>query len=519
MPGSLPTSKADPQERLEVTVLLRHRAASDFRAAADKLHRREPAPERMGRHRFADTFGSDPQDAALVSAFARQYGLAVVHHAVARRTMILSGTVEQFSAAFGVDLQTFQFADGTYRGRVGSVHLPSDLQGVVQAVLGLDNRPQARSHLRIRPSDAPASASYTPVEVAALYGFSGGGGVGETIGIIELGGGFAPSDLRSYFATLGVTAPRVSAVSVDHAKNLATGSASGPDGEVMLDIEIAGAIAPGAKIVVYFAPNTDAGFIDAVTTAIHDEKNAPSVISISWGSPESAWTQQAQTAFDQALQAAAMLGVTVCVASGDNGSTDGANDGHEHVDFPASSSYALACGGTAIAASGGTITSEVVWNDAGGGASGGGESAIFDLPAWQSGLQLTLASGVARPLEKRGVPDVAGDAAPGSGYVVRVDGADAVFGGTSAVAPLWAALIARANAVAGRALGFVNPTLYANRTAFRDVISGDNDAYTATLGWDACTGLGTPAPEVFQIPAAPEPVVANAERRTLLARR
>jgi len=156
----------------------------------------------------------------------------------------------------------------------------------------------------------------------------------------------------------------------------------------MLDIEVVGAIAPQATIAVYFAPNTDAGFLDAVTTAIHDTANKPSVISISWGGPESSWTQQALTAFDSAFEAAAAVGITVCVASGDNGSSDGVADGADHVDFPASSPHALACGGTSLQVSGNAITVESVWNDgAQGGSGGGGVSASFALPPWQAGLE------------------------------------------------------------------------------------------------------------------------------------
>ena len=256
----------------------------------------------------------------------------------------------------------------------------------------------------------------------------------------------------------------MSAIGVDHGKNAPTGDAGGPDGEVMLDIEVAGAVAPKAKIAVYFAPNTDAGFLDAITTAIHDTRRKPTIVSISWGGPESSWTAQSLTAFDSAFQDAAALGVTVLVASGDNGSTDGVDDGAQHVDFPASSPHVTGCGGTRLTASGTTaITSEVVWNEgADGGAGGGGVSAAFDLPSWQTHLQVRAAGGAASPLTKRGVPDVAGDADPQSGYRVRVDGQDAVFGGTSAVAPLWAGLIARINAKAGMSAGFLNPAvLYA----------------------------------------------------------
>ena len=169
--------------------------------------------------------------------------------------------------------------------------------------------------------------SFTPAEVATLYGMPPGTGRGETIALIELGGGYAASDLRAYFGELGLPVPAVNAVSVDGARNAPTGDPNGPDGEVLLDIEVAGAVAPEARIVVYFAPNTDKGFLDAIASAIHDHARTPSVISISWGGPESAWTKQALHAYDQAFQDAAALGVTVCCASGDSGSGDGVEDG------------------------------------------------------------------------------------------------------------------------------------------------------------------------------------------------
>jgi kumamolisin len=261
----------------------------------------------------------------------------------------------------------------------------------------------------------------------------------------------------------------------------------------MLDIEVAGAIAPAAQIAVYFSPNTDQGFLDAVTTAIHDTTNKPSVISISWGGPESSWTQQSLTAFDQAFQAAAAMGITVCVAAGDNGSSDGATDGSDHVDFPASSPYVLACGGTSIQASGNSITAETVWNDgAQGGATGGGISTFFPRPPYQEGLSAALTAGGTKPLTNRGVPDTAGDADENTGYDVRVDGSNTVIGGTSAVAPLWAGLIARINGTNGHPVGYLNPMLYQNQSAFNDITQGNNGDFAAASGWDACTGMGTP---------------------------
>jgi kumamolisin len=435
-----------------------------------------------------------------VRSFAEAQGLAVLQEHAARRTVILSGTVAQFSAALGVQLHQMSHANGTYRGRTGGIYLPAEWDGAVEAILGLDNRPQARPHFRIRRpignihrTRAAAPVSYTPPQVAALYAYPGGTGAGQCVGLIELGGGFRPADLSTYFSGLDVGAPTVTAVSVDHATNAPTGDAEGPDGEVMLDIEVVGAIAPGARIAVYFAPNTDAGFLDAITSAIHDTANSPAVISISWGGPESSWTSQAMTAMDDALQAAAAMGITVCVASGDNGSSDGVSDGASHVDFPASSPFALACGGTSLLAAQNGIASETVWNDGGeGGASGGGISSFFATPAWQSNLSAFTSAGKSVPLSMRGVPDVAGDADPDTGYSVRVDGTDTVIGGTSAVAPLWAALIARINASTGKAAGYINPQLYQNPKDLRDITSGNNGDFAARAGWDACTGLGSP---------------------------
>jgi kumamolisin len=501
MQGARSVGKADPAERLEVSVILRHRANDSLKDRAAKLATGERPDRHLSREEFAQQFGAEPADIAVVRQFAGAHRLVVVEEDAARRTVVLSGTVAQFNNAFGVDLETFEHPGGTYRGRTGAVHLPDELHGVVTAVLGLDNRPQAQPRFRTRPSRGnvhwrpalAASASFTPTELASLYGFPSGTGQGECIGIIELGGGYRTADLQKYFAELKIASPRVSAVSVDHGRNNPTGDPNGPDGEVMLDIEVAGAVAPGANIVVYFAPNTDAGFRDAVSKAVHDATNKPSVISISWGGPESSWTAQSMTAFDEALQAAAAMGVTVCVASGDDGSADGVDDGADHADFPASSSYSLACGGTNLQASGASITSERVWNNGpNGGAGGGGVSKFFALPSYQHALQVTKTQGGTQPLGMRGVPDVCGVADPQTGYEVRVDGRDTVIGGTSAVAPLWAGLIARINATKASPVGFINPALYTHTGALRDIINGNNGTFAAASGWDACTGLGSP---------------------------
>jgi kumamolisin len=267
----------------------------------------------------------------------------------------------------------------------------------------------------------------------------------------------------------------------------------------MLDIEVAGAIAPGANIVVYFAPNTGQGFLTALSSAVHDNVHNPSVISISWGGPEKDWTKQSMKAFDSACNDAALLGVTVCCAAGDSGSSDtDPPDTRANVDFPASSPHVLACGGTRLIGQNGNIADEVVWNNPGNGATGGGVSETFSLPLYQKAAHVPRS---VNPGHKkgRGVPDIAGDADPASGYVVRVDGVNAVIGGTSAVAPLWAGLIARMNQglkAKGKSVGFLTPKLYkipASAHAFRDITMGDNGDYKAKAGWDPCTGLGSPS--------------------------
>jgi kumamolisin len=499
MHGAAATGKTDPGEQLQVSVLLRRGNASGFKARVAKLGDPAATGGHLSREAFAREFGASETDIQAVRTFAASHGLTIVGEHAGRRTITLAGTVAQFNEAFSVDLQRFSYAGGSYRGRTGSIHLPEELHLCVEAVLGLDNRPAATAHFRIRPARGQAEAaaeatSYTPPQIASLYGFPAGTGAGQCVGLIELGGGETPSDLTTYLSGLGINAPpTVTVISVDSATTEPTGDPNGPDGEVMLDVEMVAAIAPQATIAIYFAPNTDAGFLDAITTAIHDTTNQPSVISISWGGPESTWTQQSLTAFDAAFQAAGTMGITVCVACGDNGSSDGVTDGGDNVDFPASSPHALACGGTSLQASGATIAGETVWNDgAQGGATGGGQSAVFAVPTWQTGLQITQTSGGSAALTMRGTPDVSGDADPQTGYNVLIDGTNTVIGGTSAVAPLWAALIALINEAGTATAGFINPKLYASPTALRDITQGNNGDFEATTGWDACTGLGSP---------------------------
>ena len=470
-------------EIIHATIVLRRRHSAAAPKSGGLSHDR--------REEYGVIHGAAASDLAAVEHFAHRHGLTVSGRHADRRMVILSGTADAMQKAFGTELAYYETTTGTrYRGRTGPITVSDSIASAVVAVLGLDNRPVAKAHFR-RRSTTGTTGSFTPTQVAQMYNFpTGVNGAGQTIGIIELGGGYTPSDLTTYFTGLGITEPNITAVSVDGGQNTPGGDA---DGEVMLDIEVAGAIAPGANIVVYFAPNTDQGFHDAIAAAAHDTVHQPSIISISWGGPEDSWTDQARTAMDAALEDAAQMGITVTVAAGDDGSSDGVNDGKLHVDFPASDPNVLACGGTKLITSDGKISSEVVWNElkSNEGATGGGISNLFAEPTYQA--HAGVPKNPETNFQGRGVPDVSGDADPNTGYAVRVDGQNTVIGGTSAVAPLWAGLIALVNQRLGKPLGFANPQLYqVPESAFRDITKGDNPAFKAGNDWDACTGLGSP---------------------------
>jgi kumamolisin len=489
----------DPQERIEVSVYLRDPAADEM--AGDLAAHAEQPGQQLSREDYILRHSARQSDIMKVARFAERHNLQVIDINAEARRFVLSGTAADLSTAFATQLHQYEHHGQHFRGRSGYLHVPDELGPIVEGVFGLDDRPQARPHFRLAsPSKAqPQDNAYSPPQLAQLYDFPVDvNGSGQCIGLIELGGGYNTQDLAIFFQQLGITQPEVVSVSVDGAQNTPAGDPNSADGEVALDIEVAGAVAPGAKIAVYFAPNTDRGFLDAITQAVHDTTNNPTILSISWGSPEVNWTKQAMTAMDKAFQTAAALGITVCVAAGDNGSSDGASDQQAHVDFPASSSYALGCGGTRLDSSAGKVVDEVVWNEsaAGEGATGGGVSAVFPLPTWQANANVPPS--INNQGSGRGVPDVAGDADPATGYLVYVDGQSMPIGGTSAVAPLWAGLLALVNQKRGKAVGYLNPYLYQNYTqlaqskALRDITSGNNGGYAAGPGWDACTGLGTP---------------------------
>jgi kumamolisin len=525
---------------IDVTVYVRARKGSQPLAAAVAALSAVPSRARrhLSRQEYAAAHGADLGDLEKVVSFASEHGLTAHDASVAQRSVHVMGKSDAMSQAFKADLKTYRLEDGTtYRGNAGPVQIPEELSGIVEAVVGFDTRPHARPHFRIaeRPgtSQAPHAAphSFNPPDLAALYNFPDGvDGSGQVIGILELtaphGSGFRLPEIRQYFQNLGLgNGPSITSVSVDGAHN---NPGTNPndrqcaDGEVALDIEVAGSIAPGSKIVVYFAPNTAQGFLDLISHAVHDTINKPTVLSLSWGGPENA-SDSTTCQIHHVLQAAARLGVTVSVASGDNGSSDDpTRSSPAQVDFPASSPFALACGGTKLTNSSAANIQEVVWNDPASGATGGGVSRIFKLPKYQSGAGVPPATDPAGPVG-RGVPDVSGDADPQTGYNIHVDGQSLVLGGTSAVAPLWAGLVARLNQKLGKSVGFLNPSLYKNPGVCFDITQGNNGDYQAGVGWDPCTGLGSPdGTSLLAALSGPAPAVSlaalRARRRAIVRR-
>jgi len=478
-PDAIRVDAAPADARIEVSLYLKSRggAAQAVAGAADP--RAALAADRATHHK---------DDIARVRRFAAEHGLEIATVEPARRLIKLSGSVAALQAAFGTQIDLYRQGDRQFRARTGMLHLPADLLPIVEAVLGLDDRPAAFA--KALPMTTPVPAGYRPNQVAALYDFpTGVTGAGQCIALIELGGGYLESDNQAAFTAMGLAVPTVVAVPIDGAAN-SPGQSAAADAEVALDLQVAGGVAPGARLAVYFAPASFAGFVDAVSAAVHDTVLRPSVISISWGVNETAWSAAARQAMDGAFQDAATLRVSVFVAAGNNLATNGAADGQLNVQYPASSPWAIGCGGTLIATEGNAIVSEVVWSDTGNGeGTGGGLSTLYPVPDFQQ---------AAHNGAGRGVPDVAGNAAQPSGYLIQVGGASKVIGGTSAVAPLWAGLAALINERATLPIGFFLADLYAAPDLLRPITEGDNKpkgtsvGYAAGPGWSACTGLGVP---------------------------
>ncbi len=475
--------------------------------------------KRLSRTEFAARHGADPKELEEVAAFAKSNGLDVLETHPARRSVVVRGTAAAMSKAFDVQLQDYDSPRGKYRGHTGAVNVPSHLAGTIQAVIGLDNRqvpaqhyssaslPNARSQ---NSEDPPNTNPLTPQQVAQLYNFPDGDGTGQTIGIYEMetsqgGAGYSVQDLTDTMNAFGggLKVPQPIDVSIDGVTNSGVS-----DGETGLDITVASAIAQGAQIAVYFTGGTSQSILHALQRMIHPDTGdpEPAILSISYGwGPDDPSTdslsEQEYTQLDQLFQDAANLSITVLVSSGDSGAFIG-DPSQAQTSYPATEPWVVACGGTTVGNINGTSFDEYVWNDTGAGgpgATGGGISARFPVPSYQSSVSLPKRNGSGQA--GRGIPDIAANASENSGYPQFIQGQEQPVGGTSAVAPLYAGMIARINANLGAPVGFINPTLYSiGSGAFRD-ISGppgptNNDfqgvtGYPAGPGWDACTGFGS----------------------------
>jgi kumamolisin len=474
--------------------------------------RRQRRPH-LQRLTLAERHGALENDMAAVDTFASRHGLKVLRAEPSRRRVVLRGRATDVERAFNTELHRARLGNRWFHVKGRAHELPLALRGAVTGVFGLDTHPVARPYFVRAPQVRPAlralalpaapQRSFTPLELARLYNFpQEADGSGQRVALVQLDGAFSEADFNAYMKALGFPSPPGVEI---QAINDAPIRSSANDFEVMLDIEIAAAIAPAAAFTLYFSQPTYRGFLDAVTAVVHDTDRRPGVLSISWGMPEDRQVdgiindegQDMRQEMDQAFRAAAALGITVVVASGDAGSSDGLGDGKPHVDFPASSPHVLACGGTRLDVRAGELQSEEAWNDGRGKATGGGVSTQFDRPDYQDGAKVPLRSDGAAG---RGVPDVCALADQRTGYSVRYQGADHVVGGSSAAAPLWAGLIARLVQVLGEPQGMLHDKLYgqaAVQAALRDITSGNNGLYTAGPGWDPCTGLGRPDGEAL----------------------
>lgn len=515
-----------PDEIIRVTVVVRSISSAEERkkAIADLSLQIPRKRKYLSRKDFIKLYGARDEDLELVKKFADDHKLRVIDSSKERRCVILSGTAQQLSDAFQVDNRTYTHEDEVYRSYPDAIQIPANLKGIIEAVLGLENRALmshhaflAAGHLAFMATGGVAARHTEVREVAEAYKFpNGANGKGQCIAIIELGGGFYEGDIKKYFRTHKLNQPKINVVEIEGARNdpadpkyvkqvlEAMGVEHGSDEldkskfahamwtiESTLDVELAGSFANAAHVVVYFAPNNAHGKYQALTEALSSKKYPASVISCSWGAVEETLPGDVVSSLNHVFEDAALRGITTCFSSGDRGE-DPSPKGNPRVHFPASSPYVLSCGGTHWLKKQRSIYEEV-WSESLPKnfvvQSGGGVSKIFEQPEWQSGIKLqTRKSG-------RGVPDVAGKADIVSGYCMQVCGFDVTMGGTSAAAPMWAGLIARLNQELGCSIGYVNPFLYQEhcRSSFNDITKGNNGKhFKATPGWDPCTGWGSP---------------------------
>jgi kumamolisin len=507
-PGAVRIGDVSAGAPVELTLTVRHPAL--------------PAHGRPStRAQLARAHAVDPDDTAAVQRVLARFGLTVGDVSPLTGSINVTGTAAQIEAAFAPRLGVYRSAGGQeFRGREGELEVPRALRDVVVGVFGLDQRRVARRRVRAARAARVAAGTATqgplgPADLEQRYRFPAGHGAGQTIAIAEFGGGYFPADIRRFCHAHGREVPEITIVPVGlrplTRRRIASlpadrrAEARGESGEVTMDVEIVAGLCDKAKIYVLFAPFHQKGWIDLLDRVLELDP-PPVTLSVSWGSAEDSddWSPAAHRAINHRLHAASLLGITVCAAAGDDGAGDQIGDGRGHVHFPASSPFVLAVGGTMLV----NGEEHVWWNAPGdrseprGGSTGGGVSVAFERPSWQRVRRVPPINPDA--IDGRIVPDVAALAGL-PGYALVHNGRHAMNGGTSAAAPLWAALIARIAARAPhRPPAFLTPLLYGRaRSALRDVTRGHNTSpqpgrgYHARPGYDAVSGWGVPDGEAL----------------------
>jgi subtilase family serine protease len=510
VPGHIPHSKLLRQARhlgrlnsrtsVTLAFTLKPRDAAGLADLAKRIY--DPADPEYGHFlstsEFNDRFAPSEADVRDVLTYLRSLGFrsASVHP----NGLVIDavGTAATVESAFAVQLQEYQTSEGQ------RVHAPAedpelreDIAARLSGVSGLSTFRHSHPHLTSHVNSNVNPNSYmTPTKIKTAYNLSqsGNAGNGETIALFELDG-FTMSDITTYEDNFSIPHANISTFLVDGA----SGSAGNGANEVTLDIELVTAVSPASTINVYEGPNTDVGVLHTYNRIATD--NTAKIVSTSWGSSESSETQSFLDAENTIFQQMAVQGQSVFAASGDAGAYDDSdNPSLLTVDDPGSQPYVTAVGGTTLTYAFNSYLSETSWaTSSNGQGSGGGMSALWQLPNWQAGLATSANKG---SNSRRMVPDVALNADPSTGYSIYLDGKWHAFGGTSASAPLWAAFMAQVNQARlsnrlGR-IGFANPAIYQvaqsslHSSSFHDIADGSTNLYFPTTGgFDLSTGWGS----------------------------
>lgn len=510
----------NPNQQLNLSIGLQLRSSSALDSLLGALYDPQSPQYRqyLTSDQFNQLFAPTPDQVQQVVSFLQSQGLTV--NSVAPNNLLIdaSGSVAQVQQAFNVHISNYQLGNRTFYANATPPTVPASISQLITSIGGLDNSVQYQPlyrraikniGMRFAPSAGP-TRGFGPKDLLGAYNampLQNAGILGEnqTIALFELDG-YQAADIAQYFQNYGLATPSITNVMVDNFN----GSAGQGAIEVELDIEVAGAMAPHAKQIVYEGPNTVQGLNDTYNRIVHDNK--AQIVSISWGLCEANTGAAELQTLDNIFKQGAAQGISFFAASGDSGAYD-CGDGNLGVDSPAGDPYVTGVGGTNLQLNGGTYGSESAWsnpndtqrspNGAGG---GGGISSTFKQPGWQTGpgVQNQYSNG------NREVPDISADADPATGYAMYCTVTNAgcpstgwiSVGGTSASAPLWAGATALVNQylqAQGKAvIGFANPALYGlfnaqqQLPAFHDVTTGNNLYYQATTGYDMATGIGTP---------------------------